>query len=331
MIAGARPLLIALAAGGVCGAFAGRAQAAPATARLETANAPGAGDCPDAAKLAASVNEGLGRPALATAGAATQSPRRIAVSFERAGSAYAATVQISGAQGGTRKLSNAGPGCRALADAVGMLLVLVLDSNDDAAAAAPPAPASGSNTVPEATSASGATRATGSALTAAVGAGGGVAEGLVGGWSPAVGLGGTLTSGALSARLGGFWLPAKSHEIGSGRVEIGLAAARLALCATAHRDRAEVGLGLCVQQQTGWIRGRGVDYDDNRTVGHSWLATGAAIVVNGPLGRTVGWEIEAGVVRVWQEIRFLVGDFGTAFQTPPAAFMMTLSFTTKVW
>jgi hypothetical protein len=322
MIAGRRLLLLALAtAGGVCGPLAGGARAAPATARLETTSAAGADDCPDAAALAAIVNEGLGRPALTTVGAAT---RRIAVAFGRAGSGYAATVHISGVQGGTRKLSNAGPGCRALADAVGMLLVLVLDSNDDEAAATPP------GTDPGGSAGSSATGRR-SPLTAAVGAGGGVAEGLVGGWSPAVGLGGTLTSGALSARLGGFWFPTKSHELGPGRVEVGLAALRLALCATAHRDRSQVGLGLCVQQQAGWMRGRGLDYDDNHTTNQLWLATGVAIVVNGPLGGAVGWEVEAGVVRLLQQQRFVIGNLGTAFQSPPAAFMATLSFTTRLW
>ena len=325
-----RALLAALAVvGGIglCGPFAGRARAAPATAQLETANAPGADDCPSAAALAASVNEGLGRPALVTAGAPTPAPARIAVSFERAGSGYAATVHIGGARGGTRKLTNAGPGCRALADAVGMLLVLVLDSNDDAAAATASAPESNRGA---ASSASGASNER-SQLTAAVGAGGGVAEGLVGGWSPAVGLGGTLMHGPLSARLGGFWVPTKSHELGSGRVEIGLAAARLALCATTQGDRPQVGLGLCVQQQAGWMHGRGVGYDDNHTVGTLWLASGVALIANGPLGRAVGWEVEAGMVFPLRQTRFVTGDLGTAFQTPTAAFMTTLSFTTRLW
>ena len=324
-----RALLIVFAvAGGLSGPLAGQAAAAPATAMLETTNAAGADDCPDAAALAAQVNDGLGRPALATTRASTAAPAaRIAISFQRAVGGYAASVHIGGARGGTRKLTNAGPGCRALADAVGMLLVLVLDSNDDDGAAASPSASSATAGV------SGAAGATGdhSALTAAVGAGGGVAEGLVGGWSPAVGLGGALTYGPLSARLGGFWVPAKSHELGPGRVEVGLAAARLALCATAQGDRSQVGLGFCVQQQTGWLRGRGLDYDDNHTVGRLWLASGVAIIANGPLGRAFGWEAEAGMVWPWQQTRFVVGDMGTAFQTPAAAFMTTLSFTTKLW
>ena len=199
------------------------------------------------------------------------------MAFQRAPRGYAATVHIGGARGGTRKLSNEGPGCRALANAVGMLLVLVLDSNDDAAVAPPPGPASASAAAPAARSGDVNRRAD-------VSLGGGVAEGLVGGWSPAVDVGGTLTYDAVSVRLGGFWLPAKSHELGAGRVEVGLAAARLALCVAPTRDRFQVGLGLCLQQQAGWTRGRGVGYDVNRTADHLWLATGAAIVGARPRG-----------------------------------------------
>jgi hypothetical protein len=323
-----RPLLPALAAAAaVSGLLAGAANGAPATARIESTSAPGAADCPDAAALAANVNEGLGRPSLfAAAATASAPPARIAVTFERAPRGYAATVRIGGAHGGTRKLSNQGPGCGALANAVGVLLVLVLDSDDDAGGAGTPSSPAPS---PPGAAAPTATRA---AVTADVGVGGGVAEGLVGGWSPALGLGGTLGYRRLSARLGALWLPAKSNEYGPGRVEVGLAAARLALCVTAHRDRFQVGLELCLQQQVGWMRARGFDYDaSNRVADHLWLATGVAIVVNGPLGRALGWEVEAGAVRLLQQEQFLVDNLGTAFRSQPVAFMTTLSFTTRVW
>jgi hypothetical protein len=164
-----------------------------------------------------------------------------------------------------------------------------------------------------------------------VGVGGGVAAGLVGGWSPAVGLGGTLGYRRWSARLGGVWLPAKSNDFGPGRVEVGLATARLALCWSAPVGHAGVTLGLCAQQQIGWMRGRGVDFDaGNRAADHLWLAAGASLVAAGPLGRSLGWEVEAGAVRVLQEQRFVVDNLGTAFQSDRFAFMTTVGFTTRV-
>jgi len=315
---------------GWLGFLAGPAHAAPATARVESARGPGASDCPDADALAAIVNDGLGRAALVPAGAAgPATPGRIAVSFERAGKSYAATVRIGGPNAGTRNLSNDGPGCGALASAVGVLLVVLLDSNDDASAgSAPPAQAAG-GTAPTATATTTAT-AIARPITADVSLGGGVAEGLVGGWSPALGLGGTLAYRGWAARLGGVWLPSKTHDYAPGRVEVGLAVARLALCGPALGDRARWMLGLCVQQQVGWIRGRGIDYDDNHAAGRLWLATGVSIVAGGPLGRSVGWEAELGAVRVLRETRFLVGG-GTVFATDPYAFMTTLAFTTRVW
>src|SRR5262245_3826498 len=104
----ARLLLSALAAGcGLCAALGRPAAAAPATALVETTNAAGAADCPGADKLARTVNDGLGRVALVPAGPdAPAAPMRVAVTFERAPRGYAATVHISGAQSGTRKLTN---------------------------------------------------------------------------------------------------------------------------------------------------------------------------------------------------------------------------------
>ncbi len=318
------PALLAAICGWL-GFLAGAAHAAPATARVESTRGPGASDCPDADALAAIVNDGLGRAAVvpAAAAAAPATPRRIAVSFERAGKSYAATVRIGGPNAGTRKVSNDGPGCGALASAVGVLLVVLLDSNDDAAAgSAPPARAAGS-TAPAPT--------TTHPTTADVAVAGGVAEGLVGGWSPALGLGGTLAYQRWAARLGGVWLPSKTSDYGPGRVEVGLAIARLALCPLALGDRARWTLALCVQQQVGWMRGRGIDYDDNHVADRLWLATGVSIVAGGPLGRSVGWEVEAGAVRVLRETRFVIGGVGTAFETDPFAFMTTLAFTTRVW
>ena len=312
------------ATSGWLGLLAGAAQAAPATARVESTSGPGAADCPDADALAAIVNDGLGRAALRPAGAAAPAtPGRIAVSFERTAKSYAATVRISGPNAGTRRLSNDGPGCGALASAVGVLLVVLLDSNDDAPTGAAPPAQTAASTAPALTTAS--------PTTADVAFGGGVAEGLVGGWSPALGLGGTLAYQRWAARLGGVWLPSKTSDYGPGRVQVGLAIARLALCPPAFGDRARWTLALCVQQQIGWLRGRGIDYDDNHAADRLWLATGVSIVAGGPLGRSVGWEAEAGAVRVLRETRFVIGGVGTAFESDPFAFMTTLAFTTRVW
>jgi hypothetical protein len=264
-----------------CVLLAAEANAAPATAFLETTSAAGAADCPKADTLAALVNEGLGRVALSTAAtAAADAPLRVVVRFERAEKGYAATVNLGGGRGGTRKLSDGGPECAALANAVGVLLTVLLDSNVETLTDGP----------------------TGHATTATFAAGGGVAEGLVGGWSPTLGLGGALAYQRWSGRLGGVWLPAKSNAYGPGRVEIGLAFTRLALCMSVRDGgRARFALALCAQQQVGWLRGRGFAYDGgDRTADHLWLASGASIVASGSWERSFGWEIEAGAVRLLQ-------------------------------
>jgi hypothetical protein len=319
---------LAAAAGVLSAGLARHAAAAPATAVIETSNAAGAADCPDAGKLARIVNDGIGRVALVPAGAdAAAAPSRVGVVFERAPRGYTATVQIGGARGGTRKLSNGGPGCGALANAVGVLLVVVLDSDTDAPAADAGRSDHGAGT--PAAARDGLLAAT----SANLGFGGGVAEGLVGGWSPTLGLGGTLAYQHGAARLGGVWMPSKTSDTGPGRVEVGLAAAKLALCVTTGNDRlARVTFGLCAQQQLGWMRGRGFDFDAaNRSADHLWLAAGAAVVASGAFERAFGWEIEAGAVRLLRQQRFVVDNFGTAFEADPFAFMTTLSFTTRIW
>jgi hypothetical protein len=327
-----RALLAALAAaGGFLGWLTPDAVAAPATAELHAGSAAGAADCPDAAALAHLVNDGLGRTALVPAGAdAAEARPRVDVTFERPARGYTATVRIGGARGGTRRLSNAGPGCGALANAVGVLLTVVLDTD----AEAPGGAASVGATAGVASASSAGARTGGGAggMNADVGVGGGVAEGLVGGWTPTLGLAGTLAYRHAAARLGGLWLPSKSSDAGPGRIDVGLAVARLGLCATTGTDRSRVTLGLCAQQQIGWMRGRGFDFftgpwsDD-----HLWLAAGAAVVASGAFERSFGWEVEAGAVRLLQRQRFAVNNFGTRYQSDPFAFMTTLSFMTRVW
>jgi hypothetical protein len=91
-------------------------------------------------------------------------------------------------------------------------------------------------------------------------------------------------------------------------------------------------MALCAQQQVGWLRGHGFDYDvANRGADHLWLAAGASVVASGPFGRSFGWEAEAGVVRLLREQRFIVDNLGTGFQSDPWAFTTTLAFTTRLW
>jgi hypothetical protein len=321
------PVALAVAAGGFAGMRARPAAAAPATAQLESTNAAGAGDCPDAGRLARMVNDGIGRAALAPAGAdAPAAPLRVGVTFERAGRGYAATVRLGGARDGTRKLSNGGPGCTALANAVSVLLVVVLDSEAEppGVPADRPDRSTGSSGGPARDLAQAGPNAD-------VGIGGGVAEGLVGGWSPTLGLGGTLAYRHWAARLGGLWLPSKTSDNLPGRVDIGLAVARLALCATTGGDRSRVTLAVCVQQQIGWMRSRGFLFGTgNVDSDRLWLAVGPTFVASGGFERSFGWEIEAGAVRVLRQQQF-VDTFGVAYQADSFAFMTTLSFTTRVW
>jgi len=326
-----RPLSLPVlaAAVGLGGLLARPARAEPATAQLESTNAAGAADCPDADRLARAVNDGLGRTAIVAARANGPAARvRVGVTFQRAARGYAATVRLDGARGGTRRLSNGGPGCAALANAVGVLLTVVLDND---------AAASGDSAAGAAAAGAGTAGGKGvyggrGGVNADLGFGGGVAEGLIGGWSPTLGFAGTFAFPHWAARLGGLWLPTKSNDYGLGRLDVALAAARLELCLTTTTDRSRVTLGLCAQQQIGWMHGGGFDFIGGRIDSDRlWLAAGAALVASGSFERSFGWDVEVGAVRLLQQQRFVVDTVGTAYQSDPFAFMTTLTFTTRLW
>jgi len=122
------------------------------------------------------------------------------------------------------------------------------------------------------------------------------------------------------------------NDFGPGRIEVGLALARLALCGSTHVDPSSVTVALCAQQQFGWLRGHGWDYPGtNLGADRLWLAAGASIVASGAFERSFGWEAEVGVARLLRQTRFVVDNLGTGFQSDPWAFTMTLAFTTRLW
>ena len=211
-----------------------------------------------------------------------------------------------------------------------MLLVVLLDSDDAAPAGSP-------RRRREIGSSSPRPPPRGARSSADVAVGGGVAAGLVGGWSPAARAG--RHAGAYhrwAARLGRrLAARRRSNDYGPGRVEVGLAVARLALCPSTGDDRSRCTLALYVQQQVGWMRGRGVDYEaGNRVADRLWLATGAVDRrAGGPLGRIarLGGRGRARSALL-QEARFV--DRQPRHRVSSrirSAFMTTLAFTTRVW
>jgi hypothetical protein len=136
-------------------------------------------DCPDADTLAARVNEHMGRVALDTSVRADRT-RGYDVQILAEDGGYVAILRRAGRADRARTLSDPGPGCAGLADALSVTLAILLDQ---AAAPPPPAPAverrALSAPAPAAPSRSAALRSESVAFTGGVALSAGLLEGVV--------------------------------------------------------------------------------------------------------------------------------------------------------
>src|SRR3954463_6856417 len=135
----ARALFAAASAGVVC-AGAHEAWGSPPSAAFSVLRAPGAEDCPDAPALRARIQQSTGTPLAPRA--ANDPPLGVEVSFTREGARYRAALRTSGPKAGERLLEDEGTTCAALAEAVAVTLVVLLDrpSRRDTPAPSPPRP-----------------------------------------------------------------------------------------------------------------------------------------------------------------------------------------------
>ncbi len=99
----------------------------------------GAETCPDAVQVAAHVNAIVAREVIGPGPG--EDSAWIEVTMHRAGEGYGATVRTYGRSVGQRQLSDAGPGCTALGEAVAVSLALMWTSQEEAPAPEDPPPA----------------------------------------------------------------------------------------------------------------------------------------------------------------------------------------------
>jgi hypothetical protein len=286
------------------------AGAAPGPAGLTVSRDAGASDCPEAPALAAAINRGLGREGITDSdpeGAAL----RFSVAFGKQAGGYDAVISAAGARHGQRALSDTGASCAALGDAVGVLLVLLLDGGGELE----PAPAAPTPTW------------------LSLGAGGGLAEGATGGWAAAFTGTATLRFGARWAvRAGGTFVPARSSAFGPGVVEVGLGYGRVALCWSPVGRRPRWELALCAQPELGVLTGSGAGYElENHAVRRPWIALGGGAALTGTLVGRLGWDVEVTASRPLTEERFVVTSVGTAYASPAVSLMSTVSLHAVIW
>lgn len=277
---------------------------------LSVARSEPAADCPGADDLAAAVNARSGRHAVD----ATTSGGDVEVTFTRDAEVVRATIRASGARAGERLVEDRATSCSAVAKAVELAIVLLLDEVAAGTPARAPAEAPTKPTTPS--------------LRIDASAGGGVGFGLVDGFSPLVVADvGFAPGGRWSARLGGVWVPPSSTSLPPGTVDTSLGAGYVDLCFGIPRDGP---VKLCASPHGGVIHGSGHGFTTDGSVTRPWFAAGLAASFDGRLVGILGWRARVEALWSLTRERLAIAGVGVAYEPSPAAIVLavgpTLSF-----
>lgn len=279
----------------------------------------GARACPDAPSLAAAVNGVAGRAVLAASPAPVLGSW-IRVELTRTFEGYRAAIQVSGGRGGSRVITDIGPGCDNLRDAVAVALAILLDPvaetpTPQPAAVEPPAPAERVARAPRPTPSFGAEAAAGMAM------------GILPNPRPAVEIGARsrlLPRWTLS--LGGTLLALDRAGSSAGQVELGLAYGQLRSCLSAPTDDRATAFELCVQPMLGALRGSGQGFEVEGSETLLWAALGGGAAAILPLARSWSLSFRATALAPLVHHGFSVSIGGAqrqVFSTPPLGGLLT--------
>jgi hypothetical protein len=321
----------------------------------------GAEACPDADALAAAVSRKAGRAALVPRPAS--GAHAIDARIDRGPRGFEATIQVDGT---LRALEDAGPSCRPLADALTLMLVILLDegasagaTRTDPADATPAAP--GAETAPttdrERVDAARVEAAPPSLVARPLVAPAARARDVAGPPPPrarAFGLStsvrAALTDGVqepgaigVDARLrldAGAWLrfeagalalPTRAESFAGGTAHVTLGAAEGAACAHLLGRAALLHGDACLDLAAGALWGSGDGFSPDRTSTRAWGAVGASAAVEGPLAGPIGWSARGGFLVPFEREFFQVDGAGDAFRAAPIGGVVSLGFTATIF
>ncbi len=266
--------------------------AAPARAsddplpRLVVTRGAGAVDCPDATTLKQLVQV-LGQREVTTTSTAPNA-LVVHVSFERNAAGYSALLHTRGSQSGTRALSDIGPGCQSLAEALAVVIAIVLDGEQGKVPALPPAPSVSATSAPR------LPPRTHRELRGGAEALGGITVALL--EAPVAMGGGGLTlnlGNRLDFLLGGVALQHDQVADNEGEVTLSLAAGMVRGCAAATRQEGNA-LYLCAASLVGSLQGSGagfaIHHPEQRLL---YSAVGLGPAGQGTLGGGTSWWLGA--------------------------------------
>lgn len=337
---------------------AGTASGQPTLPKLSVRRAPDAADCPDAAALTASVERQMKRPALepleprdppAPTPEGQAEAGLIDVHVLRSQGGYSATVQ---ANGRTRQISDPGPTCAGLAEALAITLAILLDSEETpppppARTAEPPVPAPTPSAPAPALRASlspplpspAPARSTSLLVTPGVAGTAGLVGPLTLGFTGDVEL---HLPPSLSLGAGMFWIPTRSIDFAKGRVDVYQVAGVLRGCmdvlgSPGSPDSPESArAALCAHAAAGALHGEGVGYFEPGSATRPWFAFGVGAVVEGPIWKRLGWSARASLMIPVVKESFSIENVGgqpevTAFEPSRMGVVVSVGPRVTIW
>lgn len=264
----------------------------------------GAETCPDAVQVAAHVNAIVAREVIGPGPG--EDSAWIEVTLHRQGEGYRATVRTYGRSVGQRELSDAGPGCTALGEAVAVSLALMWTSQEEASApkdpplgahedtssepAAPPEPAT---PAPKRAPARRTPRRAPMDPWLHIGVDGfvGIAAAVLEHPAPGGELGvradlGTRASFGIVAGGAG----PDRVEVDGGSVALSLLFAAVRACVGVVDAGPRV--GFCLRPAVGRLAGTGTGFDQSWNRQHVQPALGVGVELRGRVSRALGWAAE---------------------------------------
>lgn len=256
-----------------------------AGAHLVVQRAENASDCPDESALTQATL------ALGTLPPTAPDPLELEVSFRREPSGYFAEVRASGRTEGVRQVSKEGSTCAPLAEAVSVVLAVLLDLEPRDVPTPPPLPPPTAPPAPAPARAPAAPMPTepvepAEPLGFALGAHVGAAYRLVGdGVAPTLSVAFRPRVDRWEAAVGALWAPYGSSDYLDHSIAISLLSGRLGGCAWLQRSRARADLGLCAGFSVGNLHARGKGFPTEESANDVWLAFDAGAAGRLPLTR----------------------------------------------
>jgi hypothetical protein len=298
------------------------------SADLAVERADGAQDCPNVEALTARVERIRQAPLPVSPGAAAATVEHVDVKFSRTSATYAARLRFRGPKAGERQLEDRSSSCDALAEAVSLAIALSLDQAAEKAAAEaaserpPSAPTPPSRPVTPAFEKPSNDRSPTNPWALGIA----LESGAAFGFAP-------KPSWSVSARVQGYYrgfslelgahalLPATS-AVGPAELRTTWAFADAGLCHTWGRGYA---FGPCVLFAVGRARGQGVGFAEPRTATLSWLATGAGVILRGPIAGPAVWGLSSTLWVPLRKLTFSAENAGVVWRAASVSAMVTAS------